>query len=100
MSTYSLDSVSQTLTASTVYTPTASGSGFNYLEVVNVDGSSQVTYVVGKGSAPSDPTVGMADAWVLPAAVGAARVHDLDPTSATHVKVISAGTPTVRVTVW
>jgi len=103
MSTYSIDSTNNTLTAATSWPAIANaGSGWNSLEVCNVDGASAVTYVVGRTN-PTDPTSLQADAWILPATAGASRVHDLNDGGSApglYVDVVSAGTPKVLVTAW
>lgn len=105
MSVYSIDSTNNTLTAATVWPAIANaGAGWKNLEVCNLDGASQVTYVVGHTD-PTNPTSKQADSWILPAAAGASRVHDLtvdktDSAAGLYVDVISAGTPQVLVTAW
>lgn len=102
MSAYSIDSTNNTLTATTNWPAVASASGgpWKYVEVLNLDGASTVTYKIGTSN-PTDPTSLAADTWILPAAAGAARAHELDASqSALYVDVISAGTPKVVVTAW
>jgi len=99
MSAYSIDSTNNTLTATTNWPAIAGGGPWTYVEVCNLDGASTVTYRVGT-AAVTDPTSLAADTWILPAAAGAARAHELDPAQPLHVDVISAGTPKVVVTAW
>lgn len=99
MSAYSIDSTNNTLTSATNWPAIAGGGPWKYVEVLNLDGASAVTYRVGT-AAVTDPTSLAADTWILPAQVGASRAHELDPTQALHVDVISAGTPKVVVTAW
>ena len=97
MSTTSIDSTNNTLTASTDWHTDLIGAGYSYVEVVNVDGASTVSYKV--STATQDVTSLGADHWILPAAAGASRTHDA-PSAAFYVSVVSAGTPKVAVTAW
>lgn len=91
-----MDSEHITLTASTVATVTLDAD-YDNLEVVNVDGTAAVYFLVNPGV--TNPTVAGAGTIVLPAAIGAI---ELQPTggAATVVKLISAGTPKVAVRGW
>lgn len=63
------------------------------LEVLNVDGASEVYFTV-DGSVP---TVGGNGCQVLPAAISSVEVSDTTAGSSTVVKLISSGTPKVSV---
>lgn len=85
-----------TLTANTVSTVTIAA-GEDDLEVLNLDGAAEVFYRVGSESV-EDPTVNDldADVRVLPATI-CARTHKRPTDKTTIVKLISAGTPKVAV---
>lgn len=88
-----------TLTADTVSTVTPTGDGRgseDELEVLNLDGAAEVFYRFGVD--PADPTVDDLDpdVYVLPAAI-CARTHRRSTGRVTVVKLISAGTPKVSV---
>lgn len=79
-----------TLTADTVDTVTFTGTSLDVVEIVS-DGTAAVWYSLDG----STPTVGGANCYYIPAAVGT----DLrkPPSNATVVKLISSGTPLLRV---
>ena len=90
-----------TLTADTVSTVTIEGTGrgsVDLLRVMNADGEGEVFYRI--GSEPADPTVDDLDADVgfLPAAI-CFEEHEVSSGGSTVVKLISAGTPKVAVSV-
>ena len=97
MSTVSIDSTNNTLTAGEDWYIGPIGAGYSYVEVVNLDGASSVSYQVAAGT-NNVASLG-ADHWILPAVAGAARAHDA-PADAFYVSVVSAGTPKVAVTAW
>jgi hypothetical protein len=80
-----------TLTANVVSTLTFD-QDFENIEVLNVDGASEVYFRVGATA----PTVGGTGCHVLPAAIGSVEV-EVFTSGATVVKLISAGTPKVSV---
>ena len=98
---YEVEAAQSTLTAATNWAAIADADGdeYKYVEVVNVSGSSSITYAIGRTD-PTNPTSEGNDLWVIPAIAGASRVHELDSRKGLHVDVISAGTPKVRVTAW
>lgn len=102
MSTTSIDSTNATLAATTDWYAGPFGAGYQYVEVVNLDGASSVSYKVAAGT--NDVTSLGADHWILPAAAGASRVHATpvsgEASVAFYVSVVSAGTPKVAVTAW
>jgi hypothetical protein len=80
-----------TLVATTVTTVTL-GQDWDYLEVVNRNGTAEIYFTVGGAT----PTVGGADCEVVPAAIGAVEVK-VNAAGPTVVKLISAGTPAYTV---
>lgn len=86
-----------TLVASVVTTVSFPGAGApSRVEVLNVDGAAEI-YVSVDGT---NPTVGGDGYWVLPAAIGSLEVDPHTPASGSAtVKLISAGTPKVSVSV-
>ena len=97
MSTTSIDSTNNTLTASTDWFAGPFGAGFDTVEVVNLDGASSVSYQV--ATTTNNVSSLGADHWILPASAGASRSHGA-PDAAFYVSVVSAGTPKVVVTAW
>lgn len=84
-----------TLTADTVDTVTFTGHDVSIVEVIS-DGADEVWYSLGDASNVATPTVGGTDCLYLPAVP---CVDERQPPSsgATVVKLISAGTPKIRV---
>lgn len=86
-----------TLTASTVDTITFAAD-LEQIEVLNRDGAAEIYFKVGsKPEPPADPTVGGADCYSIPAAIGSAKVS-VQASGVTVVKLISSGTPKYSVT--
>lgn len=84
------------LTANTVDTVTLDHD-FDTVVVINRDGSAEIFFTVGSAdSPPATPTVGGDGTYLLPAAIGSAKVT-VPGSGKTIVKLKSAGTPTYGV---
>jgi len=86
------DALHATLTANTVTTLTLD-QDYGTCEVVNVDGTAAVYFVV---NSPTAPTVGGRGTLLLPAAICGLELYP-DGAQFTEVKLISTGTPKVHI---
>ena len=95
---YIVDSEYDTLVATVVSTVTFSRTdshSFEQLEVINVDGASEIYFIIADGlDNPTNPTVAGDDTRVIPAVRGQSYKMPLRGGSkAVTVELISAGTP-------
>lgn len=92
MATYSATISTHQLAASGVADTVTLGADYAEVEVVNRDGAGEIYFTVGTvASPPATPTIGAADAYVLPAAIGALLVDSNELSdSPTVVKLIAS----------